>query len=803
MINYSKALLSLAFCVFFSFTVFSQDISMIKNTDIASLSDDQIASYWEQIQKAGYTMSQIEVLGKAQGIPSSKIAEFRRRVNSLNQIKSSSDKILKNKAIKNEISEPYGVKGGQVIQKRTGEAQLFGYDFFNNSKISFTPSINIAVPNNYQIGPGDELMIDLWGASEITYTAQVNKRGSIKIDGVGFIYVNGFTLENARKKILSKLKNKHAGIGAPKNSYRHINTNVTVSKIRTVQVNIIGEVKAPGTYALNSLSTVLNALYVAGGPSKMGTFREIKLVRDNKTIATLDIYEYLLFGTQKGNLKLQDQDVLLVGQYNNLVTIKGAVKRPGIYELKKGESLSDLISYFGGFTPKAYTDLFLLERLNGTQKEVKEVKLSEAKNFLINPGDKIVVQEILDLYKNRVSIVGEVFRPGNFELTEGMTLKDLLLKSEGITPEAFLERGILTRTYDNSSKENIPFAINDVLSGNTNITLQNRDEIQIFNKDNLRESRFITISGAVNNPGNIDFVDKMQIEDVIALSGGLTEGADPNVVSVSRRLKDGSFSTLSEVFTISSKTNLEINNGKPFYLQPFDQINIRTLKGYVKQKSVKVSGQVNYAGQYALKTKNERISDLIKRSGGLTEYAYVPGATLFRLIENNPIKKLIYNVDEKDVSIEKTKEFSNSRVTSVGIDLAKILKNPGSDIDIVLVEGDEIFIPERKQTVQISGEVVIPSLVQFKENASLKYYVNNSGGYTDAAKKSKAFVRYSNGEIKTVKKFLFFKSYPKIKPGSGIFIPTKVAKDKLSTQEILGITTSISTLALIIQSLSN
>ena len=802
MFIFNKRLLLILVFIFISGIAFTQGLGDLKNIDISSLSDDQIATYWARIQKDGYSMAQVETLAKAQGIPASKVAEFKRRVNGLNTADKKGKNVTDSNDITDNVSEAYGVQADKLIGKKKNANQPFGYDFFNNSKISFTPSVNIAVPDNYQIGPGDELMIDLWGASEITYTARVDRRGHIKIDGVGFIYVNGFSLEVARKKIITKLKRKHAGIAAPKNSYSYINTNITVSKIRTVQVNIIGEVKAPGTYSLNSLSTVLNALYVAGGPSKMGTFREVKLVRKDETIATLDIYEYLLYGTQKGNLKLQDQDVLLVGPYNNLVTVEGAVKREGIYELKEGQTLSELIAYFGGFTSKAYTDLLVLERLDGTQKVVKEVKLSEASQFEIKAGDKILVQEVLDRYKNKVTVSGEVYRPGNYELLPNMTLRDLLLKADGVTPEAFLSRGILTRNYDNTYQENIPFSLEAILTGETSLDLQKNDAVQIFNKDNLRESRFIVVGGAVIKPGTLPYVEKMQIEDVIALSGGLKEGADPNVVSISRRLKDGSFKTLSKVFTISSKANLALNNGVPFYLEPFDQINVRYLKGYAEQQYVKVTGQVNYSGAYVLENKNERISDLVKRAGGVTDFAYLKGATLFRRIEDAAIKKLIYNVESKDVAIDKLKEFSKSKITSIAIDLEEIIKNPGAESDLILLEGDELVIPEIKETVQVSGEVLVPSLVKYKKGYRLKDYVNSSGGFTDAAKKSKIFVRYSNGEIKTVSRFLFFKFYPKLEPGAGVFVPTKVAKEKMSTQEVLGITSSIATLALIIQSLT-
>ncbi|MGK0457648.1 MAG: protein involved in polysaccharide export with SLBB domain, partial [Polaribacter sp.] len=552
--------------IFFTSIAFSQDIGQLKNVDINSMSDDQIESYWSQIKKGGYTMGQVEVLGKAQGISATKIADFKRRVNSLGAINAAENKAIETNSKVAAVNESFGLKDGQVVKKNTASVSLFGYDFFSNSKVSFAPSINIAVPKNYQIGPGDEIMIDLWGASEITYKATVNNSGSIKIGGIGFIFINGFTLENATKKIISKLKNKHAGITAADRSYNKINTNVTVSKIRTVQVNIIGEVKVPGTYALNSLSTVLNALYVAGGPTKLGTFREVQLVRANKVVATLDIYDYMLSGTQEGNLKLQDQDVLLVAPYKNLVSVEGAVKRAGIYELKEGQTLADLVQYFGGFTPIAYTNLLTIERLNGTQKEIREVAFKEAKNFIMQGGDKLVVQEILDRYENKITIQGEVYRPGSFEMFEKMSLKTLIEKAEGITPEAFLSRGLLVRTFDDTHKENIAFSVSEILNGSSTILLQAKDQVRILNKEELREARTITIAGAVNTPNTFDFVDKLQIEDVIAMSGGLTLGADPQVISISRRLKDGSFKTLSEVYAVSSDENLAINNGKTFYI---------------------------------------------------------------------------------------------------------------------------------------------------------------------------------------------------------------------------------------------
>ena len=793
--------------IFFTSIAFSQDISQLKNVDVNSMSDDQIESYWSQIKKGGYTMAQVEVLGKAQGISATKIADFKRRVNSLGAINTVENKAIEANSKVAVANESFGLKDGQVVKKNTDSVSLFGYDFFSNSKVSFTPSVNIAVPKNYQIGPGDEIMIDLWGASEITYKATVNNSGSIKINGIGFVFINGFTLENASKKIISKLKTKHAGISADRNSYNKINTNITVSKIRTVQVNIIGEVKTPGTYALNSLSTVLNALYVAGGPTKMGTFREVQLVRANKVVATLDVYQYMLSGTQEGNLKLQDQDVLLVSPYKNLVSVEGAVKRAGVYELKDGQTLAELAEYFGGFTPIAYTNLLTVERLNGTQKEIREVAFTEAKDFVMQGGDKLVVQEILDRYENKITIQGEVYRPGSFEMFEKMTLKTLIEKAEGITPEAFLSRGLLVRTFDDTHKENIAFSVSEILNGSSIILLKARDQVRIFNKDELREKRTITIAGAVNTPNTFDFVDKLQIEDVIAMSGGLERGADPQVISVSRRLKDGSFKTLSEVYAVSSDENLAINNGKPFYIQPFDVIDVRYSKGYTAQKNVSISGEVKYSGSYTLINKNERISDLIERAGGFTEFAYVKGAALIRETKNKYAIDILKNMDNNqgdESNSDALKEMeANATEFKVGIDLEMILKNKGSDIDMFLREGDQVLIPSKRQTVKVSGMVLKPSLVQYKKGLSLRKYIFKSGGFAETAKKTKIYVSYANGDIKTVKRFLFIKRYPELAPGATIYVPAKPVKEKMSTGELLGITTSIATLGILIKTMLN
>lgn len=797
-----KFLLLIFFISIYS-SISAQDLSQLKKVDVKTLTDKQISSYWEAAKSKGYTLDQLEVIAKYQGVSSLKIAEFKRRIQEL-----SNKKTQKKKTEDIElIDDAFGLTGDEVKTDSIAKKELlFGFDFFNNPKISFTPNINLSVPDDYQLGPGDELVMDLWGATEISYNGTINNQGALKIDGVGQIYINGLTFTQAKRKITSRLKKKHSGIGAATDSYNKIYLGVNVTKIRTVQINIIGEVKVPGTYSLVSLSTVLNALYAAGGPTRNGTFRAVKLVRKGETIAVFDIYKYLLSGSEKGNLQVQDQDVIIVGPYVNRTTIEGAVKRPGKYELLKGENLTDLIQFFGGFTSDAYTKLLVAERVNGKQREVKEVQLKDAASFVVKSGDKFIIKEVVDKFTNKVSVFGEVYRPGDFEFFEGMTLQQLLLKAEGVTDEAFLSRGILVRYHDETNKENIAFSVSDIMNGTKNVILNSRDEIRVFHKEDLREKQIITIQGAVNNPQEFEYSKNIQIEDLIVMSGGLTEGADVEVVSVSRRLKDGSFSTLSNNYTISSHSNLEINKGEPFYLKPFDIVNVRYLKGYTAQKTVSIKGEVKFKGSYVISSKNERISDLIKRAGGLTPYAYVKGATLYRKMKDeNDLKLLetLKEINEHD-SISQTK-IEEDKVFKIGIKLDKILKRGGisSKYDLFLEEGDELLIPSEKQTIEVKGAVLSPSLVRHDKSKSLKDYIGSSGGFSQKAKRGKIFVLYSNGEIKTVKKYFFFRSYPRIEPGAVIFVPEKSeAKNKMSLQELLGITSAIGTLGLIIQSLT-
>ncbi len=787
----------------------AQDISNIATIEVDSLSDKQVASFWEKAKQKGYTLEQLEVMAKAKNMPALQIEKLKYRIRQLqtgHSEKSDEGIISLNQE---NLESPFGLTGNEIEREelkneKESKNKLYGYDFFNNPKMSFVPNINVATPSTYKIGPGDVLQVDVWGAAEANYEPLVNKQGKIKISGVGTISVSGLSMEKATSKIKSSLRKIYAGINASSTSYNKVHVDVSLAKIRTVQVNLIGELKAPGTYSLNALSTVLNALYAAGGPTENGTFREVELIRGGTKIASFDIYKYLTKGREEGNMQLQDQDLIIVKPYKKLVTIEGQVKRAGIYEMKEGETMKDLIYFCGGFTPLAYKDLIVLERVNGKNREVKEVSYNQIANFLLNGGDKIIISKILDKYKNRVTIKGAVFHPGSYELTPEMTLKNLIDKASGVKEEAFLNRALLVRQKDKTAKKILSFSVLDILNNNKNILLESDDEVIIYNKEELREKRYITVNGAVNTPKKIDYMKGMTIEDAIVLSGGLKEGADSENVEVSRRLKDGNFETVGKSFTLSASDELTSNVGSPFELEPYDIVSIRYIKGYSPQKNVTIKGEVEYPGNYSITTKNERISDLIERAGGLTPYAYIEGASLMRkrggqvdTVQEEilgDIKEKSDEVDNSDVEIK--------AVQSIGIDLEEIMNNKGTKIDLILEEGDELLIPSAKQTVDVQGKVFSPSLVQYVPGKSLKYYIQNAGGFFEDARKSKVYVIYANGSIKTTKSFLGIKSYPKVLPGSVIVVPAKKpSKNGISLQEILGITTSLATIALLVNQL--
>jgi len=786
---------------FLCFTlVNAQNINNINNDTISSLSDSDLNEYVAAARARGLSLEQIKTLVLSRGISADVVDQAIARING--QGINNTDRVTE---VNNSLEiqeEEIPVQVGNIGQTEEDDP-LFGYNFFNNPNISFTPNLNLATPSNYKLGPGDELVINLWGAAENTYDVEVDRTGAIRIPGIGPIYISGLTFDKAQSKIEGNLKKIYSGISAPASNPYKVNLDVSLINVRTISVNIIGEVKAPGTYSLSSLSTILNALYASGGPTKNGTFRKIKLVRNGEEVSFFDIYKYLINGSQEGNKILQDQDVIIVSPYISRISVSGAMKRTGVYEILPEESLNDLITYASGFTSNAYKDKIRLERILDDRKILKEVSFKNAKSEDLKDGDVITVDNIIDEIINKIEIEGAVYRPGVYQFSDGLTLKEFIKRASGLTEEAFLERGLITRKVDGITNTAIPFSVSEVVNGNININLEVNDKVEIFNARNFKEEGRLYIDGAVNSANDFPFVENMSIQDIVALADGFSQGANREVIDIFRQVIDDDFETLSESFKVSVGNSLNIEDGSPFILEPNDRISVRWLKGFAEQKRVFVEGEANFPGAYSISSKNERISDLIKRAGGLSPYAFVEGGVLIRrnpyyTEDSDAINATLENSNIENDTIDT--KLNNQREFSVGINLKEILEEgEDSKSNLVLESGDRIFIPSIQETIKVEGRVLLPSLIKYEDNLSLRDYIDKSGGFANRAKRSKIYVIYPNGDVATTSTFLFFKSYPKIKPGSLVVVPVKPeVKNPLTLQEGIGVVTGLSTIGLLI-----
>lgn len=768
--------------------------------DINSLPSQDVQSLVSKARASGYTPEQLRALAVSKGLSPEQVNALVNRVDNLqgNEGGTSND----NLSIDTSAASPLSPESERVPRKST----LFGYDFFNNPNISFQPNLNLATPANYQLGPGDGLVVSLWGAAENTYELDVNRNGSVKIPNVGQVLVSGLTIEEAREKIKSKLLNVYRGISAPNNSPYKIFTDISLSSVRTVQVNIIGEVSVPGTYSLSALSTVLNALYAVGGPTEQGTFREIKLIRDGVEMPYFDVYDYLINGSQTGNVTLRDQDVLIVKPYLSKIKISGPVKRPGTYELKPSESFADLLNYVSGFKSNAFKDVIKLERIEGDRKVLKEINLAQFRNASLKDGDLITVGEIIDKVENRVTINGAVYRPGEYEYTPDLSFEDLIRKASGLKETAYLDRVVVTSKIEGEDNTITSYPLGDVINGTVDIALKVNDVVQIFDRQQLREKGTIAIGGAVKNPKTIPFIEGVSLEELVLLAGGYDREADARVIDVTREVIDDDYKTITETFKISASGNLDINTNTVFEFEPNDKITVRYLKGYGDRISVSAVGEVLYPGNYDIAFKNERILDLLERAGGVSPYAFQEGGSIVR--KNPYYKEVIQQITSDKINdTTATKnvdlDLNNLEEYRVGIDFKKLLKEGSeSKQNMVLKDGDRLIIPSVKETIKVEGEVLLPSLVKYDKKLSLKDYIGKSGGFNDNAKKGKVYVIYANGDIASTKKFLFFKSYPAVKPGALVIVPAKPErKGGLTTQEVLGITTGFATIALLVERL--
>ncbi len=686
--------------------------------------------------------------------------------------------------------------------------RIFGLEIFNNGVLSFEPNINIATPVGYIVGPNDEININIYGYQEARYNLKVSPEGNITIPYVGVMYVAGLTIEQATAKIKSKLSSS---------GYSNIKTgltkvSVTIGRIRSIKVTVLGEVKSPGTYTLPSLATAFNALYLSGGPNDIGSMRNIQIIRNGKVMDSLDIYDFLVKGNQKGNINLHDQDVIRIPAYKVRVSLEGQVKRTGLFEIKTGETIQDLLDFAGGFADSAYTASITAYQITDIENKIIDITQKDYSSYKPSRSESFVVKKTIGRFVNRVTILGAVYLPGDFELTPRMTIKDLIIKAHGLKEDAYNGRGIIVRNREDLTPEIVSFSPVDVIQrGINNLLLKSNDTITISSVADLREKTTVSIAGEVRNTGQYHYVENMSLKDLILLAGGFTDAAIPQRIEVGRRLRSDTFNItniqISDVIDITSVNDLNIN-ASDVKLQPYDVVVVRKNPGYQPQINVRIEGEVVYPGNYVLKNKNERISDLIKRAGGLTLQAYDQGGYVTRI--NN--KTLVNQVNTEKINrIQQTLKDTAAPVIQeierpadqIAVDLATILSNPGSRNDLTLEEGDVITIPREKMDVRISGQVLFPTRVVYREQMNLKDYLGRAGGLSDNARRGKIYVLYPNGNAAKTSHFLFFRSYPKVTPGSEIIVPKKheVERRRLSTGEIIGISTAITSFAGVLLSL--
>ena len=815
-----KILLSLFFVVI-ALVTFAQVASNIKVDD---LSDAQILQMVKQAESMGYTTeAQMEQMAISRGVKQDEIGKFKARVEKLKKQGAgvqTTDKSTKGAG--REYSET--TEGGSLSNEKKEDelevkSKIFGANLFKGGNITFEPNLRIATPKSYIVGPDDKLIIDLTGDNERTYDLQVSPEGVINLEYVGRIAVGGLTIEQATSKIKSAMAKTYPALRSGRTSVA-----INLGNIRSIQVTVTGQAVKAGTYTLPSLANVYRALYVAGGPSQNGSFRDIQVIRNNKIIATIDVYDFLMKGIQTGNIRLQDQDVINIPAYDKRVEISGEVKDAAIFEVKSNETLQDVINFAKGFTAEAYTEK--IKTFQNTNKERKIVDISSADFATFKPtnGDKFVVEAILERFENRVEILGAVFRPGVYALDKGLTLSGLIKKADGITEDAFLNRGYINRLNPDKTQFFVSFDVAKILSGEEkDILLTREDKVTINSIFDLREEYTITIQGEVRAPGTFDYAEDIKLDDVIQMAGGLKEGASPNRIEVSRRIKNAdpnsTSSKTAEVFVVNVDENLRVVGDK-FEIKPFDIISVRSSESYSVQKQVKIEGEVLYPGMYTITSKDYRISDLIKRAGGLTAFAYAEGASLKRpgAEKVNPADKNAINnkeeeekkflnlerVQEKNIALADTgKKVDEKLVQSdlVGINLERILQKPLSRQDLILEEGDIVRVPKQLQTVKVTGEVLNPNSIVYIPGKSFKQYVNGAGGFTSSALKNRAYIKYANGSAEAAKKFLFFNNYPKVKPGAEIMVPVKAEREKITAQGWVGIGTGIASLAVLIVSL--
>jgi protein involved in polysaccharide export with SLBB domain len=842
--------------VFVSPLSFAQQTTDLTQLKVDELSDLQIEELISRAAEAGLSPEEFLQMAQLRGMPSVEVGKLKTRIEELNRSganprsSNASKREPRQQVDFNTITQ--GIYEPQeIVNSEKNGPQIFGESlFFNrNRRLSFEPSLNQATPKNYILGPGDMIYVDIYGQSEQYYEATVNPDGFVLLDNIGPVSVSGKSIEEAQGIIKSRVSRYYPGLsGSNPNTF----LQVTLGNVRTIKVNILGEVRLPGTFTLSAFSTVFNALYAAGGPNENGSFRAIRLIRNNKLIAEIDVYEMLTKGMADLELQLKDQDVILVPAFLARAKVNGEVKRPITFEIAPEDTFEDLLNYAGGFTDEAFKDRVAISRITGNQRSVSDVYQNQFGMFILKGGDDITVQRILNRYSNRVQIKGAVYREGTFALTDGLKLSELIKNAEGLRGDAYTEQASILRTKTDLSTEMIQVNLKAVLAGSApDVTLQREDVVRIASIYDIQNEQYVQILGEVKRPGVYPFSKSMKLEELIVQAGGLQESANSQDIEIARRLEDTDLGTLSDIIPAQVAANLSITSESP-ELMPFDQVIVRKRSTFTMQRLVAVEGQVNSPGIFAIQTSGERISDLVKRAGGLNQFAYSKGSTLIRRTEffnteseeirrkrnlealrmkleadpsnseaqvellqrlfrdlpetANPVAtQLAQNKKESlDQIAEGTPGFEVKlkQTEAVAINLETIITYPGSEDDLLLEEGDILSVPKLLQTVRMRGDLVYPTTLRHESGRSLKHYINNAGGFDRRANRKQTYVVYANGAVKRTKGFFGIRNYPSVEPGAEVIVPTKGPRVPLRLGEVVGITTGLATLGLVISQIN-
>lgn len=781
-----------------------------------AITDQQVIDYIKQQTAAGKSEQQIGKELMAKGVTPEQAKRIKAQLESQQHGETQATRQTVTSAEserKHNAAEDVSVSSIENMQREIekGDAmsgsgrKIYGHQVFNSQSLTFEPSENLATPQNYRLGPGDEVVIDIWGTSEDHMRQTISPEGSIMISQIGPVYLNGLTIKDANQHIKSAFSRKYAGMNDAETDIQ-----VTLGQVRTIQVDILGEVATPGTFRMSPFSSVFHALYRAGGINDIGSLRNIQVLRNGKKVAGVDIYDYLFKGKTSGNIRLQEGDVIIVPPYEQLVNIDGNVKRPMYYEIKPDETVKSLLDYAGGFTGDAYGGMVRLSRQSGTENELYNIDRGEFATYRLQDGDIITVGTILDRYANRVELKGAVYRPGMFAIGDGLkTVRDLIDKADGVTEDAYTDRVLLYREGPEKQLEVVALDLKDILRGAApDITLKRNDMLVISSVNELEERGDVYIGGQVARPGAYPYAANSTVEDLIFQAGGLLEGASTARVDISRRIVDPSATEatnqLAQEFTVSIENGLAVGKGKGFRLKPYDRVEVRRSPGYAPQETVAIDGEVLFAGTYTLRKRNERLSEFVTRAGGLIDGAYIKGAHLSRRLSESELaarkealRLAMSNNSENmgdSIAIDK---IDLSNMYNVGINLEKALANPGSDYDLVLMPGDSLYVPEKQSTVKISGDVMFPNVVIYEPGKKLSHYINQAGGYGQRAKKGKAFIVYMNGTVARAKR-----NTP-IEPGCHIIVPSKPQNGGTDWSKILTLTTGFMSVATMVATIPN